>query len=52
MIHEVADPRTGAIIFKKDQDSKNIEYLLKRVDELGIRIEELETKIKELEEKK
>lgn len=44
MIREVVDPKSGAILFKKDQESKDLEYCLKKIEELEIRIKELESR--------
>lgn len=44
---EVVDKHSGAILFKKDQESLDIEYLLKEVADLKKRIQKLEKAQKE-----
>ena len=50
MIKEVVDPVSGAILFKKDQESLDLEYLMKKVKELESSNRRLEKRIKKLEE--
>lgn len=47
MIKEVVDKNSGAILFKKDEESLSLEYLLKKVNELENRIKVIEEKQKE-----
>lgn len=42
---EVYDPESGAILFKKDKDSRDLEKALKKIEELEKRVEELEKKL-------
>ena len=45
MIEEVYDKKSKAILFKKSEDTKNIERLEKRVEALEEKIEELEKRL-------
>lgn len=47
MIKEVIDKNSGAILFKRDEESLSLEYLQKKVEELESRIKILEEKQKE-----
>lgn len=49
MITEVVDKETGAILFKKDEESKSLEDLMKRFEALEKKNTKLEKRIKELE---
>lgn len=52
MIREVVDKETGAILFKKDKETQNIEYLLDEVAKLKKYTSRLEKRIRSLEEGK
>lgn len=52
MITEVVDSNSGAILFKKDQESKNLEYLMKEMTSMKKTISKLEKRVKELETSK
>lgn len=49
MIVEVLDKSSGAILFKKDQESKDLEKALLKIQELEIKTDLMEEKIKILE---
>lgn len=49
MMIEVKDKHSGAILFKKDPDSINIQKLTKRVEELESKNRSLEKKLNKLE---
>lgn len=51
MIIEEVDKVTGAIRFKKDKESRDLEYALKEIESLKKRVVKLETHVRELEEK-
>lgn len=44
MIREVIDKNSGAILFKKDQESLDLEKLMKKVEDLESRLKKLEKK--------
>lgn len=48
-IREVVDKKSGAILFKKDQESKNLDQALKTIAEMQKTITSLEKRIKKLE---
>lgn len=48
MIVEKIDPNSGAILFKKDKESINLEKALKRIDELEARVGVLEALISDI----
>lgn len=50
MIKEVIDPHSGAILFKEDEDTLNLKYLLKKVEELEKENKELNARVKKLED--
>lgn len=52
MIHEVYDKETGAILYKKDKDTLDIEYLLREVEDLKKKNKSLEKRLKKLEDSK
>ena len=52
MIVEKIDPNSGAILFKKDRESQNLETALKDIEELKDRVSRLEIMIKYLLEEK
>lgn len=51
MIVEKVDKSTGAILFKKDKESKDLEYALAQIDSLTKTVKKLEKRVKELESK-
>lgn len=51
MIIEEVDKVTGAIRFKKDKESRDLEYALKEIESLKKSIRKLESRVKELEKK-
>lgn len=46
MIREKLDPNSGAILFKKDSESKEID---EKISELTKKVEKLEKRVRELE---
>lgn len=58
MIVEKVDPVSGAVLFKKDKESKDLEYAMQKIEELtkvtesqDKRIKKLENRLKTLDEK-
>lgn len=49
MIKEVIDPNSGAILFKKDEESLTLEDAVKRIESLENKCKSLEKRIKTLE---
>lgn len=49
MINAVRDPKTGAILFKKDQEGRNVDYLMNKIAELEKKNKELEARIQSIE---
>lgn len=49
MIREVYDKKSGAILFKRDKESMDIEYLLQKINDLESKNASLERKMKKLE---
>lgn len=47
MIEEVVDKKSGAILFKETQETKDLRYALKKIEELEERIKKLENNNKE-----
>ena len=50
MIKEVLDKDSGAILFKKDQESIDLEFLKNKVSELEKQNKSLEKRIKKIED--
>ena len=48
MIKEVIDPNSGAILFKKDEESLTLEYAVKRIESLETKCKNLEKRLKTL----
>ena len=42
---EVKDPHSGAILFKKDRESKDLEQALKKIEYLEDKVKKLEDKL-------